>query len=86
MAVATMLIDPEHSVEAWMNLAGIYPRGDPKSKMYNESTIQICTDHVRVLCIRCVTFFRIGRHYDWKEQYNEYNEYWEKYFQPRGRA
>lgn len=37
----------------------------------------------RGLCHQFTTFFKIGRGYDWEEQYNEYSEYWENHFQAR---
>lgn len=86
MPIATMLTNPKHSVEAWMNLAGIYPRGDPGSYAFNTCKMQICASHVRHLCSECASFFKIGRDYDWEEQYDEYSAYWENYFQLRGRA
>jgi hypothetical protein len=54
---------------------------DPK--LSAETGINPCPGRARNLCHQFATFFKIGRGYDWEEQYKEYSEYWKNHFQAR---
>ena len=80
MAIATMLLDPKYSVNAWRELSGVFSRGDPKP--FTITAIgQDCTGRARNACHRFAAFFKIGHGYDWEEQYTEYSKHWRKYLQ-----
>jgi hypothetical protein len=45
-----------------------------------ETGRNLCEGRARNLCHQFATFFKIGRDYDWEEQYREYREYWKNHF------
>ena len=81
MAIETMFLDRKLSAEAWMNLAGANPRGDPKPITDKGAEGKSCPARARNLCHQFASFFKIGHGYDWEEQYKEYSDYWKNYFQ-----
>jgi hypothetical protein len=81
MATETLLLERELSVETRRGAAGMIPRGDPEPNTDRETKKNSCAGHAQNLCQQLISFFKIGQGYDWKEQYREYNEYWENYFQ-----
>ena len=84
MAIQTMLLERKLRSEARLDAANAIPRGDPKPITGNEDEKKACLTQAHDLCHQLATFFKIGRGYDWEEQYREYSEYWEDYFQARG--
>jgi hypothetical protein len=82
MAIATMLLDPKDSVNAWRELSGVCSRGDPKPCPITAMG-QACTGRTRDACHQFAAFFKVGHGYDWEGQYKEYQEFWENYFQAR---
>jgi len=80
--MATTLLDPKHSVNAWHELSGVYSRGDPEPFTITAMG-KACTGCARNACHRFAAFFKIGHGYDWEEQYREYSEHWRNYFQAR---
>ena len=82
MIIATMLLDRKLNVNAWKELPGVRSRGDPGALAIN-ATRQARTGRARNMYHRFATFFKIGRGYNWAEQYREYSEHWRNYFQAR---
>ena len=79
MEMPTMLLDPKRSVNASKDLSGVHSRGDPE--LFKITTLgNACTGRVRSACHHFADFFKVGRGYDWEEQYKEYQEFWENYF------
>jgi len=83
MAIQTMLLERKLSSEARLDAASAFPRGDPEPITNKGTEKKACPTHAHNLCHQLATFFKIGRNYDWEEQYREYREYWENYFQAR---
>ena len=83
MAIQTMLLERKVSAEARLDAGSVIPRGDPEPRSNKGTEKKTSPTLTHNLCHQLATFFKIGRGYDWEEQYREYSEYWENYFQAR---
>ena len=83
MAIESVVMGQRFRGETRLNLVGANPRGDPEPSTGGGTERQPYWNHVLSLCRRLASFFKIGRGYDWEEQYREYSEYWENRFQAR---
>lgn len=82
MAIATMLLDPKLSVNAWKELSGVCSTGYLEPSTITALGLTF-TGRARNVYHQTAAFFKIGHGYDWEEQYREYSEYWKNYFEAR---